>query len=118
MSFNAISLDLTHEQLAALAYAASAARLERHRHQTMDVDDVLEMRRLAVIGDGLSHLAGNGAINTVRLSSAETATLRTALSEWLDELERRGWMRDDDREAIPVVRQVLEACGGFAAALV
>jgi len=112
-----LNLDLTHEQLVALAHASAAARLERHRHQTMDVDDVLAMRRLAMIGDGLTHMAGNGAINTVRLGAAETATLREALSEWLEGVERRGWMRDDDREAMPVVRQVLEACGGFAGAL-
>jgi hypothetical protein len=107
-------LDLTHEQLVALARATAAACRERHRHQEMDVDDVLAMRELTALGDGLSHLARNGACNVVSLTARETGTLRAALSGWLDELERRGWMRDDDRECVRIARAVLDPHGAVA----
>ena len=109
-------LDLTHEQLVALACATAAACRARHCHQAMDVDDVLAMRELAAIGDGLSHLARNGARNVVRLSAHEAATLRDALSDWLGELERRGWMREDERESVRVARDLLDPHGAVAGA--
>ena len=111
-----LSLDLTHEQLVALVHATTAACRARHSHQAMDVHDVLAMRELGTIADGLAALAGNGASNVVRLGARESGTLRQALSEWLDELERRGWMREDDHEAAHVARHVLDPHGALAGA--
>jgi len=112
-----LDLDLTPEQLAALAHAVTAAGLERHRHQEMDVDDVLAMRRLLSLGDGFAHMAARGAINTVRLSADEARTLRGALSGWLDDIRQRGWQRDDDRDAAPVAQDILRSCWAPAGAV-
>jgi hypothetical protein len=110
-----VGFDLSHEQLAATALAASGARVERHRDQDMTVDDVLAMRRLTALGDELGALAGNGLANRVDLPVGDLGVLHDALLEWTEVQDEQGWQRAAEAEALRVVRALLWDMGELRA---
>ncbi|MCW3004444.1 MAG: hypothetical protein JWQ20_3742 [Conexibacter sp.] len=103
-----VSFDLSAAQLAAAARAVEAIRLERHRHQELSTDDVLALRELTGLSDELHRLAEHGAHGTVVLQLARFVALHDALVEWLHAAEDRGWMREDDAEAHPLIAALVD----------
>jgi hypothetical protein len=110
-----VSFDLSAEQLAAAARAAEAVRLERHRHETLSTDDVLALRALTSISDELHRLADHDANATVVLPLARFVALHDALVEWIHAADARGWMREDDQAAHPLVEALLDPMASLRA---
>ncbi len=110
-----IGFDLSHEQLAAVSLGAAGARVDRHRGQEMSVDDVLAMRRLTSVGDGIALLAGNGLANRVVLAVGDLALLHDALVEWSETQEAQGWQRAAEAEALRMLRPLLWVMGELRA---
>jgi hypothetical protein len=103
-----VSFDLSAQQLGAATHAAEAIRLDRHRHLELSTDDVLALRELTGIADELHRLADHGANATVVLPLARFVALHDALVEWTHNAQQRGWMREDDAAAYPVVAALLD----------
>jgi hypothetical protein len=110
-----VSFDLSAEQLAATARVAEAVRLERHQNHELSTDDVLAMRELTGVSDELHRLAEPGAHGTVVLPLARFAALHDALSEWVHAADERGWMREDDAAAYPMIDALLAPMGDLRA---
>lgn len=94
-----VGLEFTSHQLRVLGDGAAAAR-ERHRAETLTADAALELRRLALVGDGLAELAAHGAVATAWLTVADLALLHDELAAWVDELLQRNWMRESERAVL------------------
>ncbi|HEU4973563.1 MAG TPA: hypothetical protein VFT50_00630 [Baekduia sp.] len=102
-----VSFDLSAEQLAATARVTEAVRLERHQNLELSTDEVLAMRELTGVADELHRLAEHGAHGTVVLQLARFTALHDALSEWVHAADERGWMRDEDAAAYPLIEALL-----------
>lgn len=103
-----VSLLLSAAQLAGMAHAVEAVRLGRHRGQALGTDDVLALRELTGIADELRRLAEHGAHGALVLPLARFAALHDALTEWVQVMRERGWMREDERERHPLMDALLE----------
>src|ERR1700742_4468075 len=86
-----VSFDLSAAQLRTAAHAVDAVRLHRHRGQDMATDDVLALRELTAMADELHRLLEHGANATLILPLARLVTLHEAISEWVAEIDARGW---------------------------
>lgn len=106
-----VSFDLSADQLAATARVVEAVRLERHQNLELSTDDVLAMRELTGVSDELHRLAEHGAHGTVVLPLARFSALHDALSEWVHGADERGWMREDDVAAYPMIDALLVPMG-------
>jgi hypothetical protein len=101
------AFDLSAEQLRAAGHAAGEVRLERHRGAELGIDEVLALRELTGVCDELDRLGEAGAHATVVLPLARLVTLHDALGEWVATRDERGWMREADGEAFPLVDALL-----------
>jgi type II secretory pathway component PulM len=110
-----LSFDLSAAQLSAAAQAVEAIRLERHRHLELSTDDVLALRELTGLSDELHRLAEHGANGTVVLPLARFVALHDALAEWLQGLQERGWMREDDAAIHPLVAALVDPMASLRA---
>jgi hypothetical protein len=110
-----VSFDLSTEQLHAMAGAAEAIRLDRHRNLELSTDDVLALRELTGISDELHMLADQGANATVILQLARFVALHDALSEWVHAAAERGWMREDDQAIHPFVAALIDPMAALRA---
>jgi hypothetical protein len=97
--------DLSAEQLAASAHAVAATSAERFRMAEMAADDVVEMRELTALADELSELR-DGA-STVVLKPARLSALRDAVAAFVDSREQAEWIREEDREPLALLRELL-----------
>lgn len=113
-----VSFDLSAEQLAATARVAEGVRLDRHRNLALSTDDVLAMRELTGVSDELHRLAEHQAHGTVVLPLARFSALHDALTEWVHDADERGWMREDDQAAYPLIQALLAPMGDLRAAAV
>jgi hypothetical protein len=107
--------DLTDVEIAAAAHAVNASRTEQFRHEEMSTDDVVAMRELTALADELTALAGHRSSVTVDLSPARLVALRDTLYEFVAERDEQGFMRDEDREAYAVARQLAAPLADLAA---
>lgn len=98
-----VSFDLSEAQLAAAARAAGAVRLRRHRGEALGTDDVLALRDLTTLCDELDRLAEQQAHATVVLSLAQLALLHDVLGEWCEQLDVRGWGREQELADRPLI---------------
>ncbi len=103
-----VSVDLSSEQLAAMARVVEAIRLHRHQNAELSTDDVLALRELTGVSDELHRLAEHGAHGTLVLPLARFAALHDALTEWVHLADDRGWMREDDAAIHPMVAALLD----------
>ena len=109
------AFDLSAEQLAAAIHALAEIRLERHRGAELTTDDVLALRELTGVCDELDRLAEAGAHATVVLPLARLVALHDALVEWIQTREERGWLREADDAAFPIIDAMLPPMGALRA---
>ena len=102
-----VSFDLSTEQLGAASYALGEMILERHRGSELEVDDVLALRELTGVRDELHRLADGGGNAHVVMTLARFSTFHDAADEWVTTRTGRGWLREDDTEAMPYVGAML-----------
>jgi hypothetical protein len=103
-----VSFDLSSLQLSGMAGVVTATRLHRHQNAELSTDDVLALRELTGVSDELNRLAEAQANGTLVLPLARFATLHDALSEWVGFVDDRGWMREDEAAARPVIAALLD----------
>jgi hypothetical protein len=101
--------DLRHEEVAASVHAITATSAERFRLAEMSGDDVLEFRELTALGDELAE-PGEG-MRTIVLSPARLCALRDAMGLFVDTRSEAEWLRDEDREPLELLRDLLGPLG-------
>jgi hypothetical protein len=110
-----VAFDLSADQLAAAAHAAAEVRTERHRGATLGTDDVLAMREMTSVVDELSGYAEEAGHTTLTMPLARMAALHDALDEWLATRGERGWLREADEAAHPLVAALVGPMGALRA---
>jgi hypothetical protein len=107
--------DLTGPEIAACGRAVAASAAERFRMSELSADEVLELRELTAVTDDLGELTGG--TGTVVLKPARLSILRDAASRFVQTRDESEWLREEDREALAVLREMigpLEALCGEA----
>ena len=99
--------DLDADEIAASAHAVRVTREERFRTAEMSVDDVLEMRELTALADELDAQARETGIRTLVMRPSRLNAWRDALTHFVESREQAEWVREEDREALPVARRLL-----------
>jgi hypothetical protein len=107
--------DLGDEEIAASAHAVHAISSERFRTASMSVDDVLEFRELTALADELTDLASRSGVSTVVLRPARLSAYRNALTHFVDSRDEAEWIREEDREPLSAVRELLWPLGDLSA---
>jgi hypothetical protein len=102
-----VGFDLSDAQLAAASYAIGEILVERHRGQALEIDDVLALRELTGVRDELQVLADAGAHARLLLTLGRFVALHDAVDEWVVTRTGRDWLRDSDREALPLAGALL-----------
>jgi hypothetical protein len=97
--------DLSQAQLAASAHAVAAASVERFRTTELSADDVVELRELTALADELGELTAGAS--TVVLRPARLSALRDAVTSFVESREQAEWIREDDRQALAPLREML-----------
>jgi hypothetical protein len=98
---------LADAELAASAHAIAATARERFRTASLSVEDTLELRELTALAEELHDLALRPGISTVVLRPARLTAYRHAIAHFLHTRDHADWLRDDDREALARVRDLL-----------
>jgi len=110
-----VAFDLSADQLRAAAHGAGEIRTERHRGQDLTTDDVLALRALTSVVDELGALSAATGHATMTMPLARMVALHDALDEWVRSRTDRGWLREADEEAHPVVVAMLAPMGALRA---
>jgi len=110
-----VVFDLSAEQLRAAAHGAGEIRTERHRGLELSTDDVLALRALTSVVDELDVLAAASGHATMTMPLARMVALHDALDEWVRTRTERGWLREADEEAHPLVAALLAPMGSLRA---
>jgi hypothetical protein len=97
--------DLSSEEIIAAAHSVAAMSAERFRVTEMSADDVLELRELTTLVDELGELTGGAS--TVVLRPARLATLRDAVTDFVETRERAEWIREEDRQPLALLRELV-----------
>jgi hypothetical protein len=108
-------IDLVEEEVRAFAHAVRGVIEERFRMSEMSGDDVLQLRELTSLADELGELGPEGAIRTLVFSPARLSLWRDALDAFA---RRRGgaeWIREEDREPLARIRELLPALDELSA---
>jgi hypothetical protein len=104
-------IDLADEEVRASAHAVRAFVEERFRVPAISGDDVLELRELTRLADELSEPGPEGAARTLVFQPARLNLYREALAGFVDSRDEAEWLREDDREPLARVRELLPALG-------
>lgn len=107
--------DLGDDEIAASAHAVRAISGERFRTAEMSVDDVLELRELTALADELADLASRPGVSTLVLRPARLSAYRHALTTFVESRDEADWIRNEDREPLSRVRELLWPLGDLAA---
>jgi hypothetical protein len=110
-----VAFDLSAEQLQAAAHGAGEIRTERHRGAELSTDDVLALRALTSVVDELDALSAASGHATMTMPLARMVALHDALDEWVRTRMDRGWLREADEAAHPVVAAMLAPMGALRA---
>jgi len=102
-----VAFDLSRDQLAAASYALGDVVLERHRGQSLEIDDVLALRELTGVRDEVERLAGAGGHATMLMTLGRFIALHDAVDQWVQSRHDRGWGREADDEAMPYLGAML-----------
>ena len=103
-----VTFDLSHVQLGAAAHAVGEIIVERHRGHDLETDDVLALRELTALRDELGRLADGQGNATVLMTLGRLIAFHDAADEWVHTRVERGWMREADDEAHPLVAGILD----------
>jgi hypothetical protein len=107
------AFDLSAAQLGAAAHALAEVRLERHRGEALELDGVLALRQLTSVGDELDHLTDAAGHTRMTMPLARMVLLHDALDEWVTSRVERGWLREADEEALPILEALLPPMGSL-----
>jgi hypothetical protein len=107
-------IELSEEDVRAAAHAVRAVVEERFRISEMSGDDVVEMRELTALADELGEPAPLGAIRTLVFSPARLKLLGDALASFAGSRANAEWIREEDREPLVRVRELLPPLGELA----
>src|SRR3954465_1280704 len=107
--------DLGEEEIAASAPAVRVVSVERFRTAEMSVDDVLELRELTALADELGELLLRPGVSTLVMRPARLNAWRDARPYFVESRDEAGWMRDEDREPLSLVRGLLWPLGDLCA---
>lgn len=110
-----VGFDLSSDQLSATAYATGEMLVERHRGQALEIDDVLALRQLTSVRDELQVLADAGAHAHLTMTLGRFIALHDAADEYVITRTGRDWLRDADREALPLVGALIGPMGDLRA---
>ena len=102
-----VGFDLSAAQLTAASYALGEMLVERHRGQELEIDDVLALRELTSVRDELHSLATAGGHAHLTMPLARFIALHEAVDEWVCTRTGRDWLRDADRDALPLTGALL-----------
>jgi hypothetical protein len=103
-----VMFDLSPQQLTAAVHAVGEILVERHRGSDLETDDVLALRELTALSDELSRLADLKVNATVLMTLGRLIAFHDAAEEWISTRTERGWLRDADSEALPMVAAILD----------
>lgn len=101
------AFDLSHLQLSSAAHALGEILIERHRGAELETDAVLALRVLSSLADEVGALAAKSGNAQVAMPVARMVTLHDALGEWVLSRRGRGWLREADEDALPVLSGML-----------
>jgi hypothetical protein len=107
--------DLSDDEITASAHSVKATAGERFRNHEMSTDDVLELRELTALTDELEDLLQYAGMKTVVMRPSRLNAWRDALTFFVEARDEAGWMRDEDRKPISVVRELLWPLGDLCA---
>src|SRR3954452_18710055 len=99
--------DLGAQEIAASAHAVRAVSGERFRNHEMSIDDVLELRELTALADELGGEMHTDGIRTLVMRPSRLNAWRDALTHFVDSRDEAEWTREEDRTALPLVRELL-----------
>lgn len=102
-------IDLAEEDVRAAAHAVNATISERFRVQAISGDDVLKLRELTGLADELGEPGVEGAVRTLVFSPARLNLCREAIADFVDSRSEADWVREEDREALARIRELLPA---------
>src|SRR3954468_200555 len=105
--------DLGAEEISASAHAVRIVSRERFANAEMSSDDVLELRELTALADELGdHVEG---IRSLVMRPSRLNAWRDALTHFVESRDEAEWAREDDRNALPLVRALLWPLGDLCA---
>jgi hypothetical protein len=107
-------IDLGEEDVRASAHAVNASISERYRVQAISGDDVVKLRELTALADELGEPGAEAAVRTLVLSPARLNLYRETLTDFVDSRSEAEWIRDEDREALARVHELLPGLGALA----
>jgi hypothetical protein len=102
-------IDLAEDELGASAHAVRATIAERFRMAEISGDDVVQLRELTGLADELGEPGSAGAVRTLVFSPARLNLYRDAIAHFVDSRDEAEWIREDDREPLARVRELLPA---------
>jgi hypothetical protein len=108
-------IDLVEEEVRASAHAVRAVIEERFRTSEMSADDVLQLRELTSLADELGEPGPDRAIRTLVFSPARLNLWREALDAFAWRRGEAEWIREEDREPLARIRELLPALGELSA---
>jgi hypothetical protein len=107
--------DLGAEEIAASAHAVRTVSRERFVNAEMSTDDVLELRELTALTDELGDQVQIEGIRTLVMRPRRLNAWRDALTQFVESRDEAEWTREDDRKALPLVRELLWPLGDLCA---
>lgn len=102
-----VGFDLSAAQLSAASHALGEMLVERHRGQELEIDDVIALRELTGVRDEVHTLAEAEAHARLVMTLGRFITLHDALDEFVVTRTGRDWLREADKEALPVAGALL-----------
>ena len=107
--------DLGQEEIAASHHAVKVTSTERFQNAEMSIDDVLELRELTALADELGDHLDQDGIRTIVMRPSRLNAWRDVLTQFVESRDAADWMREDDRRALPLVRELLWPLGDLVA---
>ena len=102
-----VGFDLSAAQLSAASHAVGEMLVERHRGQALEIDDVIALRELTSVRDELQTLADAEGHARLLLTLGRFSALHDAIDEYVVTRTGRDWLRDADRETLPLAGALL-----------
>lgn len=104
-----ISLDLSNEQLLAVAHATEGVMTDRYARAALDTDASLELRALVALHDQSLERARDGDRSaTLTLTVDQLGRLVRALRDWLARREQLGFLRAQEALDTPLVENLAD----------
>jgi hypothetical protein len=107
--------ELGDDEITASAHGVKASSGERFRNVEMSTDEVLELRELTALADELDGLLQYAGMKSVVMRPSRLNAWRDALTHFVESRDKAGWMRDEDRKPITLIRELLWPLGDLCA---